>query len=91
MQTYGIRDSRPVLSQLALTQCPPSTTRYAIRTENGFLAACTGIGGVPVQEVSDPFAAVRFADIDAAAHRARLLIQLGWHNLRIVALRVPLA
>ena len=90
MQTYATGDLRPVSSPLELTQCPPSTTRYAIRTSGGFLAACTGIGGVPVEEVSDPWAAVRFADIDAAAYRARLLTKLGWHDLRIVALRVPL-
>lgn len=66
------------------------TTRYVIRTESGFLAACTGIGGVPVEEVTDPFAAVRFADLDTAALRARALLKLGWHNLRIVALRAPL-
>lgn len=90
MQTYATEDSHPASFPLALTQCPPSTTRYAIRTAGGFLAACTGIGGVPVQEVSDPGAAVRFADIDAAAYRARLLSKLGWHDLRIVALRVPL-
>ena len=66
------------------------TTRYVIRTEDGFLAACTGIGGVPVEVVPDPFAAVRFADLDTAGQRARALLKLGWANLRIVALRAPL-
>ena len=61
-----------------------------IRTEGGFLAACTGIGGVPVEEVTDPFAAVRFADFDTAGHRARALLKLGWCDLRIVTLRTPL-
>jgi hypothetical protein len=40
--------------------------------------------------VVDPFAAVRFTDLDTAALRARALLKLGWHSLRIVALRVPL-
>ena len=70
--------------------CRHYTTRYVIRTEAGFLAACTGIGGVPVEEVSDPFAAVRFADLDTAGLRARALLKLGWSNLRIVALGAPL-
>lgn len=70
--------------------CRHYTTRYVIRTESGFLAACTGIGGVPVEEVSDPFTAVRFADLDTAGLRARVLLKLGWTNLRIVALRAPL-
>lgn len=70
--------------------CRHYTTRYVIRTEAGFLAACTGIGGVPVEEVPDPFAAVRFADLDTAGLRARALLKLGWSNLRIVALRAPL-
>jgi hypothetical protein len=71
--------------------CRHYTTRYVIRTEDGFLAACTGIGGVPVEVVPDPLSAVRFADLDTAAYRARALLKLGWdHHLRIVALRVPM-
>jgi hypothetical protein len=52
--------------------------------------ACTGIGGVPVQLVPNPLDAVRFSDIDTAALRARLLRQLGWGDLAVVPIRVPL-
>jgi hypothetical protein len=70
---------------------PPFTTRYAIRTpQGGFLAARTGTSGIPVEEVFDPFDAVRFADMDTAAQRARALLKLGWSDLRVVALHAPL-
>lgn len=52
--------------------------------------ACTGIGGIPVRLVPDPLDAVRFSDIDTAALRARYLTELGWHNLSVVPIRVPL-
>ena len=80
----------PALYPLDPLSCRHYTTRYVIRTESGFLAACTGIGGVPVEEVPDPFSAVRFADLDTASQRARALLKLGWSDLRIVALRAPL-
>lgn len=90
MQTSANKASPPASFPPEPTRRRHYTTRYVIRTEAGFLAACTGIGGVPVEEVPDPFAAVRFADFDTAALRARALLKLGWHQLRIVALRVPL-
>lgn len=90
MQTSNSVASIPALFLQDPLSCRHYTTRYVIRTEAGFLAACTGIGGVPVEEVSDPFAAVRFADLDTASLRARALLKLGWSNLRIVALRAPL-
>lgn len=90
MQISNNVASIPALFLQDPLSCRHYTTRYVIRTEYGFLAACTGIGGIPVQEVSDPFAAVRFADLDTAALRARALLKLGWLNLRIVALRAPL-
>ena len=69
----------------------PFTTRYAICTpRGGFLAARTGASGIPVEEVFDPFDAVRFADMDAAAQRARAFLKLGWSDLRVVALHAPL-
>lgn len=58
--------------------------------EGGYLMACTGIGGVPVRLVPNPLEAVRFSDIDTAALRARHLTKLGWHNLSVVPIRVPL-
>lgn len=90
MQTSNNVASIPALFLQDPLSCRHYTTRYVIRTEAGFLAACTGIGGVPVEEVADPFAAVRFADLDTAGLRARALLKLGWSNLRIVALRAPL-
>jgi hypothetical protein len=90
MQTSNSVASIPALFLQDPLSCRHYTTRYVIRTEAGFLAACTGIGGVPVEEVSDPFTAVRFADLDTAGLRARALLKLGWSNLRIVALRAPL-
>lgn len=90
MQTSNDVASIPALFLQDPLSCRHYTTRYVIRTEAGFLAACTGIGGVPVEEVADPFAAVRFADLDTAGLRARALLKLGWSNLRIVALRAPL-
>lgn len=90
MQTSDNAAAIPALYPLDPSSCRHFTTRYVIRTESGFLAACTGIGGIPVEEVLDPFAAVRFADLDTAGQRARALLKLGWSNLRIVALRAPL-
>lgn len=90
MQTSASGGSPPASFRPAPTRSRHYTTRYVIRTEHGFLAACTGIGGIPVAEVPDPFAAVRFADLDTAALRARALLKLGWTQLRIVTLRVPL-
>lgn len=53
--------------------------------------ACTGIGGVPVRLVLNPLEAVRFSDIDTAALRARHLTELGWSDISIVPIRVPLS
>ena len=64
---------------------PHYTTRYAIRSNSGYLAA-----QVPIAMVTDPTAASRFVDIDTARKRAQSLAKLGWPNLHIVALRVPL-
>jgi hypothetical protein len=66
------------------------TIRYILGSEDGFLTANTGQEAIAVEAVPDPFAAVRFADLDVAAQRARALLKLGWANLRIVTLYVPL-
>lgn len=58
--------------------------------EGGYLMACTGIGGVPVRLVPNPLDAVRFSDIDTAALRARHLSKLGWADISVVPIRVPL-
>lgn len=69
----------------------PSTgrRRYVIAAEGGFLAPCTGIGGVPVELVPKPASATQFADIETAVHRARLMTKLGWNGLRIVEVLLP--
>lgn len=58
--------------------------RFTIRADGGFLAACGGIGGPPVEVVPDYRNAVHFVDFQIAAIRARLMSELGWRNLRIV-------
>ena len=91
MQTSNNAASTPASFLLDPSSCRHYITRYVIRTpEGGFLAACTGIGGIPVEVVPNPFAAVRFTDFDTAGQRARALLKLGWSDLRIVALRAPL-
>lgn len=64
--------------------------RFVLSTEGGYLVAGTGIGGIPVVLTPDPLAAVRFTDIDTAALRARHLTELGWANLNVTTITVPL-
>lgn len=68
---------------------PSPRHRFTIRAEAGFLAACPGIGGPPVEVVPDLNRAVHFVDLDSALRRARLMTELGWDNLRIVEVLVP--
>jgi len=80
-----------VISPPALTARRHSTAeRFVLSTEGGYLVAGTGIGGIPVVLTSDPLAAVRFTDLDTAALRARHLTKLGWSNLSVTAITVPL-
>lgn len=65
--------------------------RFTIRAEGGFLAACAGIGGPPVTTVANVSEAVLFVDADEALRRARLMTEVGWHNLRVVEILVPSA
>ena len=46
MQISNNVASIPALFLQDPLSCRHYTTRYVIRTESGFLAACTGIGGV---------------------------------------------
>jgi hypothetical protein len=64
--------------------------RFVLSTESGYLVAGTGIGGIPVVLTPDPLAAVRFTDLDTAALRARHLTKLGWSNLTVTPITVPL-
>ena len=64
--------------------------RFVIRANAGFLAVCAGIGGQPVDLVANALDAVRFVDLDTAAHRARMLTRLGWTDLRLIEISVPL-
>lgn len=69
---------------------PTPRHRFTIRADGGFLAACGGIGGSPVALVADPRDAVHFVDYDTAITRARLMLEVGWINLRVVAIQLPL-
>jgi hypothetical protein len=39
--------------------------------------------------VPNPADAVHFVDFDAALHRAHLMTEVGWQNLRVVEILVP--
>lgn len=63
--------------------------RFTIRADGGFLSACDGIGGPPVALVPNPGEAVHFVDPETAANRARLMLEVGWTNLRVVEILLP--
>lgn len=91
MTISGPTASPVVISPPALTARRHSTAeRFVLSTEGGYLVACTGIGGVPVSLTPDPLSAVRFADIDTAALRARYLNKIGWSDISVVPITVPL-
>lgn len=62
--------------------------RFTIRADGGFLAACAGIGGTPIEVVRDHRSAVHFVDFQAAWNRACLMTEVGWTNLRVVEVRL---
>jgi len=62
-----------------------------LRTDNGFLSASHAIEGPPVTVVPTPENATRFVDLISAVRRAQAFTELGWRNLRIIELRMPLA
>lgn len=76
----------------AATTQPTQTTRlcYTIRAEGGFLAANHAGDGPPIRVIASPEHATRFVDLISAGRRAAALQQLGWRNLRIVAVYLPL-
>jgi len=85
--TASPADTSP-LAPTAPRRC--TAERFVLSNESGYLVAGTGIGGIPVVLTSDPLAAVRFTDLDTAALRARHLTKLGWSNLSVTAITVPL-
>ena len=91
MTISGPTASPAAISPLALSarrHC--IAERFVLCTEGGYLVAGTGIGGIPVVLTPDPLAAVRFTDLDTAALRARHLTKLGWSNLTVTPITVPL-
>ena len=69
----------------------PTKTRFLLRADHGFLAATTErAAGPPIQLTPIPEAATTFVDPHTAHQRARMLTALGWSNLRVVELRLPL-
>lgn len=62
---------------------------YTIHAEGGFLAASHTPDGPPIRTLPTPENATRFVDITAAGRRAAALQQLGWRDLRIVAVYLP--
>ena len=85
MQTFATAVIPTVLSRPALSP----RHRFTIRADGGFLAACPGLGGPPVTVVPHPGDAVHFVDFDSAVHRAHLMTEVGWQNLRVVEILVP--
>jgi hypothetical protein len=75
----------------AATTPPTPTTRlyYTIRADGGFLAASHSPSGPPIVTLPTPENATRFIDITAASRRAAALQQLGWRDLRVVAIYLP--
>jgi len=82
---------KPVAFTAATTQ-HTQTPRlcYTIRAENGFLAANHANDGPPIRVIASPEHATRFVDITSAGRRAAALQQLGWRDLRIIAVYLPL-
>jgi hypothetical protein len=85
-----MRTSKTVAFPTVLSRPAPSPRhRFTIRADGGFLSACDGIGGPPVALVPNPAEAVHFVDPDIAANRARLMLEVGWTNLRVVEILLP--
>jgi hypothetical protein len=79
--------SETAASPAATTWRKPSTRLYyTIRAEGGFLAASHAADGPPITTTSNAENATRFVDITAASRRAAALQQLGWRNLRVIAI-----
>lgn len=82
--------SENVASPAATTPRTPSTRLYyTIRAEGGFLTARHVAEGPPIVTTPRPENATRFVDITAASRRAAALLQLGWRDLRVIAVYLP--
>ena len=78
--------SETAASPAATTPRTPTTRLYyTIRAEGGFLTASHAADGPPIVTRPSPEDATRFVDITAASRRAAALQQLGWRDLRIIA------
>ena len=68
------------------------TTRlyYTIRAEHGYLAASHSCEGPPIVVLPTAEGATRFIDFITATRRAAALQQLGWRDLRVVAIEFPI-
>ena len=84
MPTSAVGATPTVLSRPG----PSPRHRFTLRAEGGFLAATPGLSGPPVAMVPNPADAVHFVDFDAALHRAHLMTEVGWQNLRVVEILV---
>jgi hypothetical protein len=79
--------SETAASPAATTQPTPFTRLYyTIRAEGGFLAASHSADGPPITTTPTPENATRFVDILTAGRRAAALQQLGWRDLRVIAI-----
>lgn len=82
--------SETAASPAATTPRTPTTRLYyTIRAEGGFLAASHSADGPPITTLPTPENATRFVDITAASRRAAALQQLGWRDLRVIAVYLP--
>lgn len=78
-------------SQIGTTR-QARTTRlyYTIRAEHGYLAASHSCEGPPIVVLPTAEGATRFIDFITATRRAAALQQLGWRDLRVVAIEFPI-
>lgn len=82
--------SETAASPAATTPRTPTTRLYyTIRSDGGFLAASHSADGPPITTLPTPDNATRFVDITAASRRAAALQQLGWRDLRVIAVYLP--
>lgn len=72
------------------SQEPSKRLAYTIRASGGFLAANHGPSGPPIVLVKDAIKATRFTESFTAHCRAAELEHLGWTDLTVAPLEVPL-
>lgn len=84
-------DSEIVDSSAATTQLEPSKRlAYTIHARGGFIAANHGPSGPPIALVKDATKATRFTEAITAHRRAAALEHLGWTELTVVPIELPL-